>query len=119
MLEGAADAASCDDVGRKRGDIAAAETDGATVRPDDTGDGIDQRCFAGAVRSDQAVDLAFLDTHGHAAHRGDATEADNDIVEGKEGHGSGALRSKRDKSEAARPTRPFGASNRAASKIAP
>jgi len=56
-------------VGRNAGKIAAREYDAAGQRADDTADGLDQRGFPGAVRTDEADDLAFADAQADIVDR--------------------------------------------------
>ena len=47
----------------------------------DAGHHVEAGGLAGAVRPDQAEDLALLDVEGHLVERGDATEPDGDVVD--------------------------------------
>ena len=49
------------------------------------GQAIEQRGLAGAVRSDQAEDLALVHVEGHAVQRDDAAEHDADVANREQG----------------------------------
>ena len=49
------------------------------------GEAIEQRRLAGAVRSDQAEDLALVHVEGHAIQRDDAAEHDADVANREQG----------------------------------
>ena len=66
-------AASC--LGREAGDVAAVEPDRAGVGPVEPGDEIEQRRLAGAVRADDADELALGDVEIDAIDGGQAAEA--------------------------------------------
>ncbi len=78
LLKGPPNAPRGNNVSGKRGDVFAAEHDCAGVRPDDAGDGVDQRRLARAVRPDQAANFAGFHFNSDAAHRGDPAKADRD-----------------------------------------
>ena len=59
VLEGARDAGDGYPIGREAGDIAPVEEEAACVGPVDSGEEIEQRRLARAVRADQAVDFAL------------------------------------------------------------
>ena len=61
-LERAADAGDAARARRRLRDVAAVEPNGAAVRPDEPGDQVEQRRFAGAVRADDAERFACCAT---------------------------------------------------------
>src|ERR1700733_1003008 len=63
-------------VAGKPGAIALADKNAAGERPLKTGKDIDQRGLAGAVRTDEAEDLAPLQRHTDVIYRDEAAEAD-------------------------------------------
>src|ERR1700733_1528610 len=71
---------------RDAGDLLVRKTDRARIRGDHTGDGIDQRGLARAVRADDTVDLARIDRERHIGHGGDASETNRERVDFKERH---------------------------------
>jgi hypothetical protein len=62
-------------VGRKAGDVAAAQQDPAAGRRHLAGEEVDERRLAGAVRPDDGVDLARLECERDVVDRGEALEA--------------------------------------------
>src|SRR5690606_41177686 len=50
----------------------------------ETGDRVDQRGLARAVRADEAVDLALLDAHGNILQRLHAAEPAADVFQGQD-----------------------------------
>src|SRR5690606_13763810 len=50
----------------------------------ETGDRVDQRGLAGAVRADEAVDLGLLDAHGNILQRLHAAEPAADVFQGQD-----------------------------------
>ena len=69
VLEGAADAEAGHAVAAEALERAALEQDVAVGVAVDAADAVEQRGLAGAVRSDQAADLAIADIERHAAER--------------------------------------------------
>ena len=121
MLERAPDAARGNDIGRERGDLLTRQRRlrrrrGRTipvialisdVLPAPLGP-IRPRISPASIRN------------GHAAHRGDAAEADRDVVDLKKAHGSLVLPlGRRPSSDASETDDPFGASISVPSKITP
>ena len=58
----------------------------AGVGPDDVHQDPDERALAGAVRPEQAEDLAGMDVERHAAKRRRVAVALDDVVEREDGH---------------------------------
>ena len=85
VLEGAADADLGDPVRRARQDALAFHQDVAGARLIEPAEAIEQRRLAGAVRPDQAEDLALMHVEGHAIQRDDAAEHDADVANRKQG----------------------------------
>ena len=85
VLEGAADADLGDPVRRPLQDAHAFHQDVAGARLIEPGEAIEQRGLAGAVRPDQAEDLALMHVEGHAVQRDDAAEHDADVANRKQG----------------------------------
>ena len=75
VLEGARDAGGGDLVRLEPGERAAVERERARVGRVDPGQHVEQRRLAGAVRADQAVDLARRDGERHLVQRLHAAEA--------------------------------------------
>ena len=75
VLEGAADAQAGHAVARQVLQRAALEQDVAVGEAIEAADAVEQRGLAGAVRPDQAADLAVADIERHAAECDDAAEA--------------------------------------------
>ena len=81
VLEGARDP-TADDPARPLPEQApAVEADISLVRRIETGDHIERRRFAGAVRADQADDLASVRVEGDAVERNDPSETSRDVVD--------------------------------------
>jgi hypothetical protein len=99
-LEGARDAAPGDLVAGMSGDVGAVERNLAGGRLVVAGNDVEQRRFAGAVRTDNAEDFALVDGEGHVGDRSQAAEAFGQIVDLKKVSHQAALRSIRE-------TRPF------------
>ena len=85
VLEGAADADFGDPVRRARQDARAFHQDIAGARLIESGETVEQRRLAGAVRSDQAEDCALVHVKGHAIQRDDAAEHDADVANREQG----------------------------------
>ena len=85
VLEGAADADFGDLVRRAGQDALALEQDIALAGLIEPGEAIEERGLAGAVRSDQAEDLALVHVERHAVQRDDAAEHDADVANRKQG----------------------------------
>ena len=85
VLEGAADADLGDPVRRPRQDARAFHQDVAGRRLIEPGEAVEQRGLAGAVRADQAEDLALVHVEGHAVQRDDAAEHDADVANREQG----------------------------------
>ena len=85
VLEGAADADFGDPVRRARQDALAFHQDVAGARLVEPGEAVEERRLAGAVRSDQAEDLALVHVERHAIQRDDAAEHDADVANREQG----------------------------------
>src|SRR5918911_539307 len=116
MLERASEAERRDGVRRKPRDVAAVEADRA-LAPGDPRDGIDERRLAGAVRPDDAANLALLDLERNATDGRDAAERHRDVPERQQAHRAAGSK-RRARALATRPTSPVGMKNRLASRIA-
>ena len=64
-MEGAGDTEAADAIGPQAGDVAAVQEDATGVGRLEAGDQIEQRRFAGAVRTNDADDLALVHIEGH------------------------------------------------------
>ena len=103
-LEGAPDAALAALRRRQARDVLAVEPDRAFGRRQHARDQVEQRRLAGAVRADQADDLAAADRDRDVAVGDQAAEALRDAAGFEQrGHGAAALRWREN-----RPTRPCG-----------
>jgi hypothetical protein len=93
VLEGAGDAEAREGVRRQSREILPVKKDLAAGWPEHRADQVEQRGLAGAVRSDQAADLARFDLEAHVLDRGQTAEAfgDADDIE-KSSHDSHRLR---------------------------
>ena len=80
VLEGARDADLGDAMRRPRQQRAPGEQDVAPVRRVEAADAIEQRRLAGAVRTDQAEDLALVQRERDAVERDDAAEPQRDVA---------------------------------------
>ena len=69
VLEGAGDAKGCDLVRRHPGDVAAVQQNAADLRRKETRDGVGQRRFSAAVRSDKTEYLPALNAQVDACQR--------------------------------------------------
>jgi hypothetical protein len=85
VLEGAADADLGDPVRRPPEDAPAFHQDVAGARLIKPAQAVEQRGLAGAVRSDQAEDLALMHVEGDAVQRDDAAEHDADVADRQQG----------------------------------
>src|ERR1700684_4352026 len=85
VLEGASDADFGDPVRRTLQDAAALHQYVAGARLVEPAQAIEQGGFAGAVRPDQAEDLALMHVKGHAVQRNDAAEHDADVANREQG----------------------------------
>ena len=88
VLEGAADADFGDPVRRPLQDAHAFHQDVAGARLVEPAEAVEERGLAGAVRPDQAEDLALMHVERHAVQRDDAAEHDADVANRKQGMGS-------------------------------
>ena len=86
LLERARDPEVADLVGTEGGDVVAVEGDPAGVRPLEAGDQIEERGLAGAVRPDDADQLARRHREGDAPVGHDAAEALGDVRDGEQAH---------------------------------
>src|SRR5262245_22457508 len=89
VLESARNAAYRHFVRSTAGERSAVEHEGACIRRVDTGQKIEERRLAGAVRPDQAVNLATGDGEAHRRERLHAAEALGDAVRGEQGRHRG------------------------------
>src|ERR1700716_2375366 len=85
VLEGAADADFGDPVRLTRQDALAFHETVACARLVEPAQAIEQRRLAGAVRPDQAEDLALMHIEGNAIQCDDAAEHDADVANRKQG----------------------------------
>src|SRR5262249_34357963 len=79
-LESAADSTVDDPVRRGARDLMPVEIDRACRRPQRTRQHVEDRTLAGAVRADQAENLALLDRERHVVDRGEAAEAFHETI---------------------------------------
>jgi hypothetical protein len=80
VLKRAADATSYDRVRRQARQRLSAQADLARVGPVHTGDHVQQRRLARAVRSDEGVDFAGAHVQIHALERGQSTKPQGDLL---------------------------------------
>src|SRR5260370_37870348 len=85
VLKGAADAYFRDPVWRAAENALAFHENVAGARLVEPAQAIEQRGLAGAVRPDQAEDLALTHVEGYAIQRDDAAEHDADVANRKQG----------------------------------
>ncbi len=85
VLKGAADADFGDPVRRTRQDARAFHENVAGARLVEPAQAIEECGLAGAVRPDQAEDLALMHVEGNAVQRDDAAEHDADVADRKQG----------------------------------
>jgi hypothetical protein len=90
VLEGAGNAKARQRMRRELGEIPAVKKDLAGGWPEHCADQIEECRLAGAVRADQAANLAGFDLEAHIFDGGQAAEASNDIE--KRAHDSHRLR---------------------------
>ena len=83
-LEGARDAFGCQRFRRKPGDIAPFETDFAGVWPVEPGHEVEQRRLAGAIRADDADEVAFGEIEIDGVDGGQAAETARQPAQGQE-----------------------------------
>src|SRR5207253_755217 len=95
-LEGARDPELGAAEGGEPGDVGAVEADAAGIRRGGPGDEIEERRLAGAVRPEEAEELALLDVEIHAAHGLDPAEALLQALDLENAH-SGLLASNRER----------------------
>jgi len=81
VLEGACDAQSRHLEGGACGDILTLELDCAAARAVNAGDDVKERCLAGAVRADHAMDLTLAHLERHCAQRRQASELLTDLLD--------------------------------------
>src|SRR5205807_8138778 len=81
-LEGAADAAIDDPVRRAAGDLMPVEIDRACRGHQRARQHVEDRALAGAVRADQAENLALLDPKRHSVDGREAAEALGEALDG-------------------------------------
>src|SRR5207247_10402081 len=67
-------------------EVASVEDDAAAVRPVQACDDVEKRRLPGAVRADQAADLALLDGHRDVVQRDDPPESPRNVLDRKESH---------------------------------
>ena len=93
ILERARDAEPRQPVGRKARDLPVLERDPACGRLEDPGDQVEHRGLAGAVRADQAEDLAAVDRKAHVGDGAQAAEPFRDALDAQDrAHDSQRLR---------------------------
>ena len=80
VLERAGDPEAGDAVGRYREQVLAVEGDRARERAVDPAEAVEHRRLAGAVRPDEAHDLALVDREAQTVERDDAPEADRHVT---------------------------------------
>ena len=85
VLEGASDADFGDPVRRALQDAPALHQNVAGARLVEPAQAIEEGGLAGAVRPDQAEDLALMHVKGHAVQRDDAAEHDADVANREQG----------------------------------
>src|SRR6185312_11271315 len=85
ILEGAADADLRNSMRRPRQNAHAFHQDIALARLIEPGEAIEESGLAGAVRTDQAKDLALMHVEGNAIQRDDAAEHDADVADREQG----------------------------------
>jgi hypothetical protein len=88
VLERARDALTDDRVRCRAEDRLPVELHAPRVRLVEPRDDVERGRLAGAVRPDEARDLAFLDVERHAVEGDDAAEAERDVLDREEGHRS-------------------------------
>jgi len=86
VLEGARDAGCGDAIGAKTGDLVLLEPGLARFIGHVAGDHVHQRCLAGAVGADQALDRPFLHLQRHSVDGVHAAEVPLDLIQAKK-HG--------------------------------
>src|SRR6185312_7436155 len=86
VLERPGDAGTCDLPGLQRQHLRAAEGDATPLRLVESGDAIEQRGLAGAVRPDQTGDGALADGEIDILQYGVSGKSEGDPVELEEGH---------------------------------
>src|SRR6185295_860132 len=92
VLESAADAERGDAVRRRLEERAAFEGDPPVAERVEARQAVEHRRLAGAVRSDEADDVAGGDDERHPVERDDPTEADRHILDLEQGLNDGAPR---------------------------
>jgi len=81
VLEGAGDAAARDLVWRQSEEVVAAEHDSAARGRVEAGDHVEHGRLARAVGADQREDLPIADLEAQLAQRGEAAEADREVLD--------------------------------------
>src|SRR5437763_10818312 len=102
-LERAADARGADFIRPQAVNWAAGEDNRARIGRIDAGDHVEGGRLAGAVGTDETVDVAFGDLERHLVHRAQAVEAFRHRVDFKQGHGA-AFRKIKPRGPRSRPT---------------
>src|SRR5207244_12796422 len=85
VLKGSGDPAPDDPVGRDAEQAPAAEAELARVRAGETGDHVEERRLAGAVRPDQPDDLVLARVERDSVEGDDPAEAPADVLDLEEG----------------------------------
>src|SRR5207249_1833595 len=80
QLKGAGDPELANAWHRDAGHTLPGEANTALVRLQNAGDQIEQRRFAGIVRTDDGANLAFLDPHRHMVDRDETAEAAGQFI---------------------------------------
>ncbi len=84
QLEGAADAAAADLVGRASIDAFAGERDGTLIGREHAGNDVEQGSLARAIRADDGEDRALRDAKAHIVDREQAAKAFADRIDGQQ-----------------------------------
>ena len=92
VLEGAGDTALGHPVHRQPRDVLPGEGHGARVDIVETADEVEDGGLAGAVRADDAEDLALLHVEGQVPHGVDAAETDRQVTGFEQAHRTRSVR---------------------------
>ncbi len=63
------------------GDVFSVQTDDPFIRRVNAGQEVEDRCFSGAVRADQAMQLSLFNTDMEIVYGAQATERDAEIID--------------------------------------
>ncbi len=86
VLEGSRNAVMVDFHGFMAGDVFSVQTDDPFIRRVNAGQEVEDRCFSGAVRADQAMQLSLFNTDMEIIYGAQATERDAEIIDFKQCH---------------------------------